>query len=342
MPEFLVNLHEHFLLPERLPVAVGALLIASLSGLVTGPIAGYATPFVWWIVDNLFGRLGGRLDRRQRKKTDLFLRGAIYTLIIAVVVLGAGFYAQKIAYSYPRFGFVEMLLLTLTLCSGTVWFSLMRLYNALKNNKVMPGTYYTIARSTRTDLSGSDNFGITRAGIAFVANTFEKGIMAPLLWYLIGGLPLAFLYAGLSALSYRFGKEGFTKGFGLCPLYLEKLMGVVPSALAGIYLALAGLFTPTTQMTRAMKGWVAKTGDAPYEQGGIPVTTIAWALDIVVGGPVADLDGSAVPREWIGPDNTTSQLDSGHLRRAIYISVVAHLLVLATLLGAIVASGNFF
>ena len=60
------------------------------------------------------------------------------------------------------------------------------------------------------------------------------------------------------------------------------------------------------------------------------------------GGPTADLDGSSIRRDWIGPENATAQLENGHLRRALYMAVIAHMLFLASLMGAIFWAGKLF
>ncbi len=217
----------------------------------------------------------------------------------------------------------------------------MRLYGALKDNKVK-GAYLAIARSTHTDLSGADDFTITRTGMGFAARAFDKCTVAPVFWYIIGGLPCAYVYAGLATLSSRFARDGFTKGFGAIPMGLEKVAGFVPSCFAGLFMALGGLFTPTGGMMRAFRGLLAAKGKAPYAEGGWPLTAMAWSLNVSLGGPVIDRDGRSLKRAWVGPQNATARLEPGHLRRALYISLMAYLLFMAGLMGLMLGIGAFF
>ena len=62
---------------------------------------------------------------------------------------------------YPVWSVIEVLALCLLLSSGSVFAALGRLYRALNDKKVTEGAYFTIARSTRTDLSQNDDFTIT-------------------------------------------------------------------------------------------------------------------------------------------------------------------------------------
>lgn len=326
--------------PERVPLAMAALLLTMLAGMVTGPVLGNANPFFWLLLDKTLGAAGGRLDRVQRKPGDLVFRGLLLTSVALVLFYIIGGELEGLALRFPLGGATEIVLLSLVLASGTVWFALLQLFFALKEKRISKNAYYTIARTTRVDLSGSDPYSITRIGMAMAVRSFDKGVVAPVLWYLIAGLPGAYIYAGLAALSWRFGKDGFTKGFGRIPLVLEQLMGFVPSGLAGALVAGAGLLTPTGGMTRAFAGLMRKEGKAPYAEGDVPVTALANALNVALGGPAVDLDGSALKRAWVGPEGATAQLDAGHLRRALYMSLMAHLLFLAGLGASLLFAGR--
>jgi adenosylcobinamide-phosphate synthase len=225
--------------------------------------------------------------------------------------------------------------------AGAGWYALIRLYKALNSKGLVKGAFYTLAATTRSNLSAADEFTITRVGIGMGAKLLDKGIVGPVLWYLIGGLPAAYLYATLAALAWRFGKEGFTKGFGSPSLALERLMGFVPNVFSGILLGFGGLLTPTAGMTRSLLSLLpAKKGHATYEEGGSPVTAMGYALKVSLGGATQDQDGSAIQRGWAGPEGATAKLDAKHLHRALYILVMAHLVFLAGLLGAVVLHGH--
>ena len=342
MEQFFRDIHSQLLDPERIPVAMAAWLLAGIVGMITGPMHGNANPFLWMFYDKTFGKIGGRLDKRERQASDLLFRGLVLTLIGIVAAYGIGVFGNDVVRGMPLGGATEIILLSLTLTSGTVWFALLKLYFAMRDKKVVKGAYYAIAHSTRIDLSNSDDFGITRTGMGFAARSFDKGLVAPVFWYLLVGLPGAYIYAASAAFAWRFGRDGFTKGFGKVALALEHVLGYVPHLLAGITMALAGLFTPTGGMTRALIGQMMGQGAAGYDQGGLPVTAMAFSLDVSLGGPATDLDGSAVKRSWIGPKDATAKLEKGHLRRAIYINLMAQLLFMATLVGTLLWAGKIF
>ena len=342
MKEIFIDIHSQILDPERIPIVMAAWLFVCILGMITGPMHGNANPFVWLLADKSFGKIGGRLDNKERKVADLVTRGSVVTIMTVIVAFGCGLFAEDMAAARSFYNLNEIFLLSLCLTGGSVWFALLQLYFAMRDNKVSKGAYYTIAHSTRMDLSGMDEFGITRMGMGLAARSFDKGLVAPVIWYLLFGLPGAYLYAGVSFCAWRFGKDGFTKGFGKTALALEALLGFIPHILAGTIMALAGLFTPTGGMTRALLGQLYGKDKAPYQEGGLPLTAMAYSLNVSLGGAGTDLEGSGLKRTWTGPKQATAQLEKGHLRRGMYIALMAHLLFMASLMGSLLWAGKLF
>lgn len=335
MNEMIQNFQDQVMTPDRLLIAITAFLIVTIIGMIRGPVGGHATPFFWHLLDIAFGKLGERMDKSGRPKGDLIFRGFVFTSLIILIAFAFGYGLQYLSALYPTWSLVEIMSLSILLTSGAVFAGVGRLYKALSDKKVTQGAYFTIARSTRTDLSRSDDFTITRMGMGLPLKMLDKGVVAPIIWYLIAGLTGAYIYAALALLSWRFAREGHRSGFGVACLEMEKLMGFVPNILSGVLVVLAGLLTPTAGMTRSFLGLMARKGKASYGEGGLPVTAAAYALKVSLGGPTTDLEGRKVSRGWIGPKDATAQLEAKHLHRAVYITFMAHLLFLASLLSAL-------
>ena len=340
MREQFLQLHEYFMDVDRIPYAIAAILITMIAGVITGPFAGNANPFLWWIIDKLVGGLGDRLNRAQRPKADLMFRGFFITALALFIalVLGKGF--EFIAKAYPLYFASEAVLLALVLSSGSVWFALLRLYFALEKKKVGTGAYYAIARSDRKNLSVGDDLSITRCAMGYAARIYDKGMIAPVLWYLIAGLPGAVIYSALAALTWRFGKDGFSKGFAAIPYALEKLMGIVPSLFSAGMLLAASMFAPTAKLHKGLASLTGMKNRASYEQGGLPLSVLAWSLNLSLGGAFQDISGSAIKGAWVGPEKATARNDHKHLRRALIINLMAQLLFVVVLACAYLWGGG--
>jgi len=321
---------------DRILVTLGALLVVSIIGYITGPIAGNANPVLWTLLDRLFG-FGRKSYKKERPTSSLAFRGFIFGLLYIGTASALGYAASLVLQFYPLAA-LEIILLSFVLTGGAVWLSLAKLHQALKEgSKLERGSYRPIAVSTRSNLNSTDDYGITRVGISFMPKAFDKGLVAPVFWYLVGGLPFAFLYAGIACAAWALSKEGYTKSFGDFLLRLESLFGIIPNFLAGIFLMAAAIFTPTAQITRVIPMFFKRGGKARYAEGGLPLIVTAWALNVSLGGPVEDLDGSVLKHGWVGPPNATARLEKGHLKRAIYMSLMAYVLFFAALVALLLA-----
>lgn len=318
---------------ERIPFAALALIISMAVGAVTGPFMARAVPVAWIVQDLLFGRIGVRLDRTRRTQADLMFRGFLFM----VFVLALALLVIKASQALPYAGrwYVEVIALCGFLSSGALWHSVMTLYKALEQKeKPSKGAYFTLSRTTLRDLNSTDDYGLTRLALATLVRQFDKGAVSPVLWYIIGGLPAALIVSTLGFLSWRFGKDGFGKGFGMIMLALDKLTGFVPTMLSGILLNIAAINTPKAGLTRSLGGWSEQKRQSAYAEGGRPVTILAYALNISIGGAMRDIYGSSLQNSWVGPKKASAKTTHDHLRRGLYMVVLAHIMLLAMLGGA--------
>ncbi|MFP4098838.1 MAG: hypothetical protein ACLFU1_08675, partial [Alphaproteobacteria bacterium] len=90
MYQNLTHFEDYFLDVQRIPFVIAALFVTAVFGMITGPAWGNANPFVWHVLDVLFGRLGGRMDRSSRTPRDLKIRGLVFALLLLLFALFIG------------------------------------------------------------------------------------------------------------------------------------------------------------------------------------------------------------------------------------------------------------
>lgn len=339
LTQSLEGLHGLLFDVERIPFAIFAILLTLIVGMVTGPMHGNANPFLWLVIDKVFGGFGDKLDKPARPAADLLFRGFIVFAVVVLVMAALAEAAKYIVTHFNVLGVMQALLVSLALTSGSVWFALLRFYFTLDKKDIKKGTYYAIARTARVDLNATDEYGMTRLGMGLSVRALDKGLVAPVLWYLIGGLTALYVYAGIAALAWRFGQNGFTKGFGGVALGMEKLLGLIPSIFTAFLVTAASVLTPTAGIFRSIRSWMGSKGAASYAQGGLPLTALAWTLKVSLGGSVKDLQGRAQKQKWVGPEEATAKVEPYHMKRAFYITAMAQLVFVAALLVAYVWGG---
>lgn len=315
----------------RIPDVAIALILVSVIGVFTGAADHKAIPLLWQGLDKSFGLIGARIDKKSRKRSDLVFRGFIFSafMIVFAVLLGKGLEALNLSYNF--YGVLDIAILSLMLSSGAVWNCIARVLPRLEDKKGGKGDYTTLARSARCDLNSLDDHGVARISLGFLSVSFDKMLCAPIFWFLAGGLPLVILYSVVAYIVWRFGKHGFSKGFGVVPSSIEAVMGAVPHYLASLAVILATAAVPGAGVVRSVKGLVKS---APYGQGGVLLSVLAHGFKVSLGGPCKDLDGSTINAVWCGPEGASAKIPASILKNGIYIFVTAHIILLAALLAA--------
>ncbi len=304
-----------FITADRFINAALALLLTMVFGFITGARGDTAVPLYWRFIDVTFGVLGARLDKKNRKEGDLILRGFIVVVFMLLFTGALGVYAESYIPFLPQSRLIEVLLLSFCMSSGAVWINILHIYRLSQNKKAASqGQYLILARTSRIDLSTRDKYTITRTGAEVLVRMFDKAAVTPALWYALGGVPAVFMYSALAAYSWKNSYDGNGKGTGLIGQALEKLMGFVMSVFS------ASLLAMTTGLS--------------YEQGGQPLSVLAYALKITLGGAVKHVNGRSMKRDWTGPKGATAKLDPGHLKRILYMVILAHIFLLSALIGA--------
>lgn len=343
-PDVLSHILDNIASPERLNVAMIALVFVAVFGGLFGSFSGNANPFLWVMLDRVFGGIAKKTYKVGRSVSSLHFRGTIILILYIIFTALVAFAVLMLEKEIPLLGFMTPVLLTCVLSGGATWSALIKLHRAIqaedkkgKSNQHLPkGSYYDIAVSTRTNLNTTDTHGIIRGGIGFVSFSLDKGIIAPLFWFIVGGLPAAFIYSGVAAARWSLAKEGFAKGIGSLALRLEFVLGCVPQIITTIILAFAALMTPSARLTRTIMGVFSRgAGRASYGEGGVPLTALAWGMGVSLGGPVEDRDGSVLKRAWVGSSKSTAKVEIHHLRIAIYLSAMSYILTFALLLAGV-------
>lgn len=335
--DFLQQFHNMVFDIDRVAPLFFSVLIAIIVGMITGPWRNNANPFWWEFLDIFFGKAGDKLNNHKRKHADLMFRGLLFTVLILVFILFIGKGLQEAIDRYP---YINAVIIATGLTAGTVWFAVLRLYFAMTQQNSAKGAFLSISRSLRVNLNATDDYGITREGIILCAISFEKGMVAPALWYLIGGLPVMLIYSALSFLSWRYGRWGNGGGFAAVPCMLERLMGYAPSLFAGALFTAASAIAPSVSIVGAFRSWWKVAGKAPYEQYGTILSSVVFPLNVVVGGSVVDMDGHKLVREWIGPKGASAKTEAGHLKRVIVMNVIAHLVFILAFLSVYIYAGR--
>ena len=154
--------------------------------------------------------------------------------------------------------------------------------------------------------------GVATAAIESLAESFNDGVVAPVFWFVVGGLPGLFVYKAVNTADSLIGhREPRWRSFGWASARGDDLLNLVPARLAGALVALAG-----------RGGWRIMLRDAGKHaspNAGWPEAAMAGALGVRLGGP-AWYDGALAERPRLGEGRDAGPAD---LARALRIYLLA-------------------
>lgn len=166
----------------------------------------------------------------------------------------------------------------------------------------------TVGMIVGRDTQSLDAPATARAAIESLAESFCDGVVAPLFWLLVLGLPGAWMLKAINTADSMIGHREEPYGpYGWAAARLDDLVMLIPARLAGALLCLAGL-----------KGWRVLARDHASHaspNAGWPEAAMAGALEVRLAGPIA-YDGVLADKPWIGEGDTVTP---HHLFRALSI-----------------------
>lgn len=140
-----------------------------------------------------------------------------------------------------------------------------------------------VAKIVGRDPNRLDAPGVARAAIESLAENTSDGVIAPLFWGAVAGLPGLFVYKAINTLDSMIGHRSLRfEAFGWASARLDDLVNLIPARLTGALFALAAL--------RPREGLAAMLRDAPRHRSpnaGWPEAAMADALGVRLSGPRA-------------------------------------------------------
>ena len=108
----------------------------------------------------------------------------------------------------------------------------------------LPAARRAVARIVGRDTQNLTAAGVTRAAVETVAENTSDGVIAPLLYMLLGGAPLALTYKAINTMDSMLGyKNEKYLYFGRCAAKLDDAANWLPSRLAGLLWVAAAALT---------------------------------------------------------------------------------------------------
>ena len=198
----------------------------------------------------LMGRCISALEKQLRTALPKTPRGELAggAAVAAVLPLGTlavtGLACWAAAKLHPALGLaLQMLWCGQALAAKGLAQESRNVYKELAKGD-LPAARRAVARIVGRDTQNLTTAGVTRAAVETVAENTSDGVIAPLLYMLLGGAPLALTYKAINTMDSMLGyKNEKYLYFGRCAAKLDDAANWLPSRLAALLWVAAAALT---------------------------------------------------------------------------------------------------
>ena len=222
----------------------------------------------------LMGRLIGWADARFNRGAARRLKG-----VAVMVVLGLG--AVTLGAVLAALGpVVEVIVAAVLIAQRSLVEHVLAVAHGLRQG--LAEGRAAVAMIVSRDTGQMDESAVARAAIESAAENMSDGVVAPLFWFAVAGLPGLLLYkitnTADSMIGYRTPRH---KAFGWAAARFDDLLNLLPARGTAVLMAL------TQGVWRAWRGGDADAGLHRSPNAGWPEAAMARALGIALSGPRA-------------------------------------------------------
>jgi adenosylcobinamide-phosphate synthase len=293
-------------------LTLAALLIEAVVGYPDRLVRSIGHPVTW------IGRLIRALERNCNSDTATPGRrralGLIAVLLIVSIVAVVTLVIERGLLLLP-FGLIGVgVLASALLAQRSLHEHVARVADALDNTGVTGGRE-AVSHIVGRDVAVLDVAGIARAAIESLAENFSDGVVAPVFWMLIAGLPGAAVYKAVNTADSMIGhRTPRYQAFGWAAARLDDLLNLPASRLSAFLIIAAASVTPRASASGAWRAVRRDAGRHRSPNAGYPEAAMAGALGLALAGP-RSYGGVRVDDALMGDGRRAA--DAGDIRAAL-------------------------
>lgn len=304
--------------------AASALLIERLFGYPKPLYDKIGHPVEW--IGTILKKLEALLYDPEAEPLQARLRGVAALMALLLIVAIPTVVVASVLSTF-QFGWsIEALLATTLIAQHSLYEHVNAVRKGLDTS--LPEGRKAVAKIVGRDPAALDESGVVKGALESLAENASDGIVAPVLWYAVLGLPGIVAYKAINTADSMIGhKSERYIYFGWAAARLDDLINLPASRLTGLLFAAAAAWNDKERGKIALQ---AMWRDAPKHQSpnaGWPESALAASLGVKFGGP-RSYDGSRVNLPWMGEGRETLNRDDIRKGLRLYGTAMTFLLLL--------------
>lgn len=280
---------------------------------------------IGWILDKLFGDPAGLphpvvgfgkmisfCERRWNRGGHRRLKGGIVAIaLILIVYVGSVWVLHYLFVLNSWLGIIVSAILVFYCLAGTTLIHEVKMVFLAADRSLEEGRKQ-VSRIVGRDTSGLTDQEVRTAALETLAENLSDGVIAPLFWYLLLGVPGMLAYKMVNTLDSMIGyKNERYLQFGCMAAHIDDIANYIPARLTAFLMVLSA------SRPRLFR-FVGKYGSQHVSpNSGYPESALAGILNCRFGGP-HNYFGEVVHKPFIG--NNDRLVHTVDMRRAVDIN----------------------
>ena len=265
-----------------------------------------------------------------------FFAGMILNITIISLTYGITYLIRRISENSIIFTVAEIYLMYTIFSINSLAREGNRVYNILKEGNIeraRKDLSYLVSRDTGT----MDEKMIIRSTMETISENTVDGIVAPMLYMFLGGLPLSMTYKAINTFDSMVGyKNEKYMDFGKFSAKLDDVANFIPARITGILIVIASMILGY-DYKNSLKIFIRDRKNHSSPNSGHAEAGVAGALGVQFGGRVSYF-GKEVDKPVIGDKIKDFELED--IKKNIKIMYVASFLSLAVF--SVISVGIYF
>lgn len=273
------------------------------------------------------GKLIKFLENKGRSvcKTPKALKawGGFIVIIVCLVSFSIPFTILRITSPLPwLYHSFNIFMLWTTLAARSLHKEGIKVYHSLEREDLEDARLklsYIVGRDTK-NLSSEE---IIRADVETIAENTSDGIIAPLFFAALGGVPLAMLYKGVNTMDSMLGylNEKY-RHIGFFPAKTDDVFNFIPARITGLLMCVSAPVV-NGNMIRSLKIMIRDRKNHKSPNCAYPEAAAAGAMNVQLGGSNIYF-GEAMVKPTIG--DAVKRLTRSHIRDTVTLMYSAEIL----------------
>ncbi len=276
-----------------------------------------------------YGKMISFGEHRLNKGTHRKLKGALMAIVLISMVFAVAYFGLSILPPFGRVG-VDLILIFYCLAGTTLIREVRQVFLAL--DRSLDEGRKQVARIVGRDTSELSAQEVRTAALETLAENLSDGVIAPLFWFAILGIPGMLAYKMVNTLDSMIGyKTDRYRDFGCWAAHIDDIANYIPARLTALLMIVAAGKPRLT-------GFVWRNGsNHASPNSGYPEAALAGILNCRFGGPHYYF-GQLFDKPFIGTNDRPLTTDD--MRTAVQINrTVEILMVLAVCMCLLAITG---